>query len=389
MPSDAKQIIIIGGGIVGISTAYYLLQHPQYDSKKDFVIVIEAGHLGESASGKAGGFLASWATPKCLAPLSFKLHAELAKDLGGDKWGYRRVHAAEIKLKIELEEPDINVSGKAPKNLDWLLPGSIEDYTEVGTPVDSAQAHPKLLLQSMASAVISGGASIILNTSVSRINYDDTGSVVKSVTVTGDAAETIVPATHILVAAGPWTPKLIPSIHLLAPKGHSVVFNPSRDLSSHVLFPVIETEGGGEIEADIYPRPKDSLNGFETAYSSGPDYYDSLLPSSVETVEVESVKCDEVITAISGVSQQLREGGVIARQACYKAQIRKHEEGEEVGPIVGPMEDVKGLWVATGFDEWGIQNAPGAGLVTSQMIIEGKAWSADVDSLHPRHYVAR
>jgi glycine/D-amino acid oxidase-like deaminating enzyme len=65
---------------------------------------------------------------------------------------------------------------------------------------------------------------------------------------------------------------------------------------------------------------------------------------------------------------------VITKQACYKAQIRKHEEDEEVGPIVGPVDDddvVVGLWLATGLDEWGVQNGPAVGLVMSEMIFGG------------------
>ena len=56
--------------------------------------------------------------------------------------------------------------------------------------------------------------------------------------------------------------------------------------------------------------------------------------------------------------------------------------------MVGPT-GIKGLWLATGHDEWGIQNAPGTGLIMSEMIFEGAAHSANCDSLDPKHFLAQ
>ena len=91
------------------------------------------------------------------------------------------------------------------------------------------------------------------------------------------------------------------------------------------------------------------------------------------------------LTQIS-ISSPIRDGEIITRQACYKPQIRPHEEGEEVGPIVGPT-GIEGVWLATGHDEWGIQNSAGTGLVLSEMILEGEAKSADCEALHPKHFL--
>ena len=76
----------------------------------------------------------------------------------------------------------------------------------------------------------------------------------------------------------------------------------------------------------------------------------------------------------------------MTRQACYKPQIRPHEEDEEVGPVVGPA-GITGVWLATGHDEWGIQNSAGTGLVISEMIMEGEAKSANCETLDPKHFL--
>jgi hypothetical protein len=97
-------------------------------------------------------------------------------------------------------------------------------------------------------------------------------------------------------------------------------------------------------------------------------------------------KCDEVFRLIGNVSQELKYGDIVIKQAFYKAQIRVHEEEEETGSIIGPLK-AKGLWVAAGHDEWGIQNGPATGLLMSELILEGKYRSTDIKDLDPSHYI--
>ena len=145
-----------------------------------------------------------------------------------------------------------------------------------------------------------------------------------------------------------------------------MVVQTTRDISPFVLFPNItaaKVSGHHHIlSPEIYPRPPDVLYSFDTVYASGPDDYEVDLPASTGEVEVDNAKCEGVWDAIKSVSQEIHGGKVLVRQACYKPQIRQHEDDEEVGPMVGPV-GVQGLWLATGHDEWGMQNAPGTGLI--------------------------
>ncbi|KAI1811038.1 FAD dependent oxidoreductase [Poronia punctata] len=130
--SPKKEITIVGGGIIGCSTAYYLTRHPSYSPETHRVTLLEAAStstggrtpdsiqdpatladpttasrknpahegIAGGASGKAGGLLALWAFPENIVPLSFRLHDELAREHGGDKrWGYRRCWASQIDCK--------------------------------------------------------------------------------------------------------------------------------------------------------------------------------------------------------------------------------------------------------------------------------------------------
>jgi len=89
------------------------------------------------------------------------------------------------------------------------------------------------------------------------------------------------------------------------------------------------------LSPDIYPRPSDSLNSLDTVCATGPDYYDVPLPDLASGVTVESDKVEDAWKAVKSVSQEIQDGTVVTKQACYKAQIRKYEEEEETGPMIG------------------------------------------------------
>jgi len=57
-----RDIVIIGGGIIGCSTAYYLSRHPSFSPSSSSIKVVEASKDGpaQGASGKAGGLVAKW-----------------------------------------------------------------------------------------------------------------------------------------------------------------------------------------------------------------------------------------------------------------------------------------------------------------------------------------
>jgi glycine/D-amino acid oxidase-like deaminating enzyme len=52
---EQKNIVIIGGGIIGATSAYFLTHHPSYNPEKHKVILLEATKIAGGASGKAGG----------------------------------------------------------------------------------------------------------------------------------------------------------------------------------------------------------------------------------------------------------------------------------------------------------------------------------------------
>ncbi|POS79565.1 hypothetical protein DHEL01_v202037 [Diaporthe helianthi] len=92
-----REIVIIGGGVIGSTTAYFLTRHSKFNPSLHNITLLEATSIASGASGKAGGLLGLWAYPECLVPLSYRLHRELAEEHGGaERWGYRRLGCGSI-----------------------------------------------------------------------------------------------------------------------------------------------------------------------------------------------------------------------------------------------------------------------------------------------------
>ena len=151
-------IAILGSGIIGVSTAYYLSQtHPSSS-----IHLVEASPtLFASASGFAAGFLAKdWFSPSVAAvgSLSFEEHKKLAEEFGGrEKWGYTRSSgisytAGRRRGKTTgrgnewlrdsgsradgLEVDEISSEGEAPR---WLRRGEGDAVESVGEDGSTAQ----------------------------------------------------------------------------------------------------------------------------------------------------------------------------------------------------------------------------------------------------------
>ncbi len=59
LSASSKTIVVIGGGIQGVSVAYYLAQHTASTSADNKIIVLESNVPASAASGKGGGFMVS------------------------------------------------------------------------------------------------------------------------------------------------------------------------------------------------------------------------------------------------------------------------------------------------------------------------------------------
>ena len=144
--------VIVGAGIIGAATAYYL-SHSTSRNVDHAITILDPCPPASGASGKSGGFIArNWAgfTTSSLAELSFRLHDELASQYGGDwRWGYRRCRArsvvgqnagtdtmGDLTRGMRLKNVKETVSAG---ELNWIRPGIIQRQGLLGDLDDIAQ----------------------------------------------------------------------------------------------------------------------------------------------------------------------------------------------------------------------------------------------------------
>lgn len=184
------------------------------------------------------------------------------------------------------------------------------------------------------------------------------------------------PATDIVLAAGPWTKFIFPAAPIEESRNHSIVICPSRPTSAHVLFPELHPRiPQKRIPPEIYPRPDGTI------YCCGPSDQDVPLPKTSDLVEYSDEVCNTIYKDASSISREIGDGEILIKQACYRPIVVGRKR--EIGPLIG-RTGIKALWLAAGHDSWGIQNGPATGKVMSEMILEGTARSADVLTLDPR-----
>ncbi|VVT46199.1 uncharacterized protein SAPINGB_P001095 [Magnusiomyces paraingens] len=179
-----KEIIIVGAGIVGVCTAYYLTQHPSFSKETHHITILEARRPAGAASGKAGGLLAMWAFPQQIVPLSFRLHEQLAEEYNGAaEWGYRGLktlciegnisssHLRNIRNGVVKSNTDIDL----PDDLDWVTPEIIDGWTNLGDADSTAQVHPYKFTLFILKKVLETGAVDLITGKVIEVTTDADG----------------------------------------------------------------------------------------------------------------------------------------------------------------------------------------------------------------------
>jgi glycine/D-amino acid oxidase-like deaminating enzyme len=165
----------------------------------------------------------------------------------------------------------------------------------------------------------------------------------------GSETTTTIPATHVVLAAGAWSPRIVEDLPIEATRAHSVTIHPQLgdQISPYVLFTEItipcskESNRRKTVSPEIYARPGNEV------YACGPGD-DTPLPTTVDEVTVDPQACEAIIQHVASISKELKNGTVDKRQACFLPTVSTGG-----GPIIGEAEKIaKGLYLATGHTCW-------------------------------------
>lgn len=360
--------IILGGGIIGLSIAYYLAElEPDLAAGHQIHIVDSASDLFLSASGYAGGFLAKdWFSPAVasLGELSFRLHKELAAAHDGPKnWAY----APSIVYSLAIEAR--GVGGKKARKEEWLEEGasrsdvartSADDQQQLptgegaarnemlnddGTPAwftrqkdgtleildaegSCAQIEPRRFCEWLLKEVEAKGVKIHTQCVATGIFKNEEGKV-GGVKVRKDTEIYEKHAKNVVVAAGAWTPQVfrmlfhdskfkIP-INPLA--GYSIVVKSPR-LTKPILDPSLHGENSAAgVSHAVYCAPtanwafapeiysRISADGKPEIWAGGVNDANLKLPESADATAAlksrdKSEELRSAMIAMTGLSQE-------------------------------------------------------------------------------------
>jgi glycine/D-amino acid oxidase-like deaminating enzyme len=350
---STPRIVVCGAGAIGASVVWFLARRGAAP------LLVDRARPGAAASGKAAGFLAEdWSAGTPLDGLmraSFALHAEIAEELGAERLGYRPMDAI---MTAAADEGSVEPY-RRHESPAWL-DGNVAVHEVIGDTTTTAQVNPYAFTTALVEDAVAHGATVRTGV-VEGIDLDPGTGAVTGVVIDG-ATE---PADVVVLALGPWTSQAqrwlaLPQV--FGSRGASVVL--AADVPNQVVFSEFMAHDGRRAQIEIYPRPGGAV------YINGlPEH--GALPDDPDEITPITESGDELHRRAGVHSSALRDAEVISRGSCYRPLT------VDGIPLIGPVPDAPGAYLATAHASWGICNAPATGRMVAEMILDGESRSLD------------
>ena len=365
LPKTAS-IIIIGGGVMGASTAYHLATK----GVKDILLLEKEDFFGMGATGRcAGGVRYQFSTEvnihlsKASLPMLERFEDEIGQPVDYHKWGYLFLLTKEDE--IETFKRNVELQHRLGIATVWLdgdeirqkLPMMNFDDIIAGTNhADDGVVDPNGVVMGYINAAHRLGVAVRAGIEVNTINTK--GGKITGVSTPFGAVE----APIVINAAGPWAGKVSElagfSIPLTALRRQWLTTTSLPELPPDFPFVIDFTrslyfhrEGEGVLTGMSNPN---ETPGF-----------DQSIDLDWELFHAE--------TAIERLPM-LEQAGLGARQAGL------YENTPDAHPIYGTTP-IDGFYIVTGFSGHGFMHGPVSGLLMSEIILDGKATTVDVSML--------
>ncbi len=369
MSERSADVIIIGGGIAGCSAAYFLSEQG-HD-----VLLIEKDSVAAHASGFAFGVL----LPRLfddpsdpaddLTKLSLELHRETAKKLSADCEQLRREKAS-VLLALDDHTADQyrTLYRSGPPligDVRWLEYGELSHIEARISPDvrgglylgESAEISPSGYSSALWNAAEARGARLV-NAEVESISSGGAGDV--SVTADGETYS----AGKVIVAAGPWTSRLLETIGVIVP------VEPLRGQVVRLNAPAPEMRVSLWWDSDYAGSKPDGLLWCGTTEERVG--FDEQITDSAR---------DGILASARKVLPFLAEAEVVRQTACLRPV------SADGLPIVGSLESESNIIVATGGGRNGIVLGPALGKVAADFAT-GTDSGIDAGFLSPARFQA-
>ncbi len=379
--------VVIGGGVVGVSTLYHLAKKGWTD-----VVLCERKELTSGSTWHAAGLLPLFNMSYSVGQLhqySVKLYGELEAETGQNV-GLRTV--GNIRLAMNQDRMDeyyqysgvaqtigVNFKFVTPDEIKEMWPlASVDDLVGALVHPDDGYIQPADLTQAMAKGARDMGAEIYRNTAVTGITQKPNGEWVVS-TDKGD-----ITCEHVISASGNFARKTGAMVGLdipVIPVQHQfIVTEPHPEILARHEQGLPEMGVLRESDGSWYLREEAGglilgiyENGAPCCYVNG--------PGEESEYELFQEEMDRLEPHIEAAIKRVPAFGEVGVKEVYNGAICYTPDGN---PIVGPAWDLKNFWINEGHS-FGITAAGGAGWQLAEWIVEGEP-TVDMLGVEPRRF---
>ncbi|MFC4278114.1 NAD(P)/FAD-dependent oxidoreductase [Achromobacter aloeverae] len=355
-----SEVLIVGGGLMGCATAFFLRQRGLP------VTVLERGLVGQQASGtnfgnvrRQGRFLPQLP----LANRSREIWGRLPELIGHDveflPTGHIRVCYSDAQAdKLEQYARDARPYGLELEMLRgdamrWRFPYLGPEVRAVSHAPHDGHANPRLSAPAFARAAQRAGAVIVENVDIARVEKEAGGYTATS------ADGRVYRAPVLLITAGAWGGALSAQFGEPVP---IAVHGPQMAVTEPIPYCLVPVVGASSdsIEEIFYFRQVKRGNIVMGGCARGPAYPDLrrayVLPDSPLK---QFVQLRRIVPALSRLS-------IIRVWSGIEGYMP-----DDV-PIMGPSAVADGLFYAFGFCGHGFQLGPGVGATMAELIATGR-----------------
>ncbi len=381
------RVVVIGGGVVGVSTLYHLAKKGWTDC-----VLIERKELTSGSTWHAAGLLPLFNMSYSVGQLhrySVAFYQTLEAETGKDV-GLRQV--GNIRLAMNAERMDeyhqyAGVAATLGVDVRFLTPAEIKELWPlcntdglVGGIVhpEDGYIQPADVTQAMATGARNLGAEINRFTTVTGISKTASGEW-KVSTDKGDIV-----CEHIVSATGNFarqTGRMVGLDIPVIPVQHQyIVTEPHPDILARHEQGLPEMGVLRESDGSWYMREEAGgliLGPYEKGAPAC--YVDG--PSADSEYELFQEDLDRLEPHIEAAINRVPAFGEVGVKQVYNGAICYTPDG---GPIVGPAWDLRNFWLNEGHS-FGITAAGGAGWQLAEWMVEG-APSVDMLGVDPRRF---
>ena len=370
----AADVVVIGGGIMGLSTAWQLAK-----LGAGRVVVLERAVVAAGATGKTGALLRQHYCnePEArLAHLSLNVFKNWTEIVGGD-CGH---DPTGVVFTVEMGPGSEENAGRLRRNV--AMQNRIGIDSQVVTSAELKELQPfaefdDLVIaayepasgyvdsiataRSLAIAAMREGAEIQEQTGIQSI-------VVENDRIAGvETSRGLISTRTVVCAAGPWSTRLLATAGVTVPITAlrvqiAIVQRPIDLESSHFVF--LDTVNG------MFCRPWGP--GRSLIGVGGGDQHDEVDPENYE------VRNDAGYGALA-IGAAAKRMPSMANAQYLHGHAGLYDMTPDAHPIIG-TSGIGGLYLAAGFSGAGFKKGPAVGQCLAELIVNGESTASDISA---------